>query len=751
MLSGIERRYYAHTVAQQPPEKWHLLEEHLHDTAAKAEGFASDFASAEWGCLAGLWHDLGKYSSAFQEKLLRSTENPSAPSPHVNHSSAGALYAIETFGKANAFPLAFSIAGHHAGLTNKTDLESRLQEDTACLKAARNPDIPKKLLLHAAPSSPAFLAKPKQGESREQLMRRCEFWIRMLYSALVDADFLDTEQALSHGKAESRVKNEKDGLSGYLQALENHIDRISSRAQASEVNKVRAAVLTACRSAADMPPGAFSLTVPTGGGKTLSSMDFALRHAIKYGLHRVIVVIPYTSIIEQNAEVYRDAIGPDAVIEHHSNRDTGIKEKGDELESVNYSPHELACENWDASIIVTTSAQFFDSLFSNRSSSCRKLHNIARSVVIFDEVQTFPAGLRNPILEVLQELIDHYSVSAVFCTATQPALRKEESKEGIGVRNIREIIPDPKSIFDSLRRVKVQWPENLDQPVSVEILAQRASVHKQVLVVVHRREDARKLAELMPSDTYHLSALMCPVHRSKVLNEIRERLKGKESCRVVSTQLVEAGVDVDFPVVMRAMAGLDSLAQAAGRCNREGKLRTGLFEVFVAETAPPQGILRTAFGQAKALLSENPSLDLQDPAVFPRFFKQLNQVTSGDSRRVQEARSSLSFATTADRFEFIEDQSSIPLIIPFDENASDALRRYKTAVGYQRREARRALQRYTINIYPQDVQGLQAAGAIEQCGDYFYILNETHKNIYNRKYGLLAKGDLSADPAGLIL
>jgi CRISPR-associated endonuclease/helicase Cas3 len=214
---------------------------------------------------------------------------------------------------------------------------------------------------------------------------------------------------------------------------------------------------------------------------------------------------------------------------------------------------------------------------------------------------------------------------------------------------------------------------------------------------------------------------------------------------------VEAGVDVDFPVVMRAMAGLDSLAQAAGRCNREGKLRTGLFEVFVAETAPPQGILRTAFGQAKALLSENPSLDLQDPAVFPRFFKQLNQVTSGDSKGVQEARSSLRFATTADRFEFIEDQSTASLIIPFDENANKALNSYSTAVGYQRRDARRALQRYTINIYPQDVQALQAAGAIEQCGDYFYVLKETHKNIYNKKYGLLAKGDLSADPAGLIL
>lgn len=402
-------------------------------------------------------------------------------------------------------------------------------------------------------------------------------------------------------------------------------------------------------------------------------------------------------------------------------------------------------------MIVTTSAQFFDSLFSNRSSSCRKLHNIAKSVVIFDEVQTFPAGLRNPILEVLQELIDHYCVTTVFCTATQPALRKEESKEGIGIRNIREIIPDPKSIFVSLRRVKVRWPENLEQPMSVETLAQRAAAHEQVLIVVHRREDARKLAELMPSDTYHLSALMCPVHRSKVLNEIRERLKAKEPCRVVSTQLVEAGVDVDFPVVMRAMAGLDSLAQAAGRCNREGNLESGLFEVFVAETAPPQGILRTAFGQAKALLSENPFLDLQDPAVFPRFFKQLNQVTSGDSKRVQEARSSLRFAATAERFEFIEDKSSIPLIIPFDENANDAPRGYNTAIGYQRREARRALQRYTINIYPQDVQALQTAGAIEEYGDYFYVLKETHKNIYNKKYGLLAKGDLSADPAGLIL
>jgi len=358
---------------------------------------------------------------------------------------------------------------------------------------------------------------------------------------------------------------------------------MSASADKTPVNALRHEILTACRAAAKLEPGHFSLTVPTGGGKTLSSLAFALEHAVKHNLRRVIYVIPYTSIIEQNADVFKETVGDDQVIEHHSNLD----------EDDSTSKARLSAENWDAPIIVTTSVQFFESFFAAKPSRCRKLHNIIGSVVVLDEAQLVPVEYLAPILQTMDLLNRRYRISFVISTATQPAFESREGFKGLPMNSVREIISDIPRLYANLKRVEVEIPQNWVKTTRWEELATELLKEEQVLCVVSDRKSCRNLHKLMPIGTYHLSALMCGQHRSKIITEIKQKLKEGAPVRVISTQLVEAGVDIDFPVVYRALAGLDSIAQAAGRCNREGKLtEKGRVVVFVPPKKSPPGILR---------------------------------------------------------------------------------------------------------------------------------------------------------------
>ncbi len=491
---------YAHTREGLPPQEWHRLEDHLRETARLAGSFAARFDSCEWGEQAGLWHDLGKSSTAFQEYLRDSR------SRGPDHKSAGAQYAVETLDILGHL-IAYTIAGHHGGMHDgrsdgtcldyllRRELEPWNREYSRELRGT-NPDLP-------APLAKALAARDSFG---------CAFFTRMLFSCLVDADFLDTERFLDPIRSASRPQ----WPSGLLREMDAALSDFAGRfASGGTVNCHRARVREACVVAASESSGFFSLTVPTGGGKTLSSLAFALRHAIQHDMDRVIYVVPFTSIIEQNADVFRKAMDPlrerlgqDVVLEHHSNLDTSREES---------HASRLATENWDAPLVVTTSVQFYESLFHNRPSRCRKIHRVARSVVVLDEVQTLPVHLLEPCLRALRELVRSYGTTVVLCTATQPALHRREGFR-IGLEDVHEIVPDPRALARDLRRVQV---EDLGEQ-SDAFLAERLLAEDQVLCIVNTRGHAKDLFEAvgLEGDSFHLSALMVPAHRSRVVDRI---------------------------------------------------------------------------------------------------------------------------------------------------------------------------------------------------------------------------------------
>ncbi len=736
---------YAHSLEGRPESEWEELEDHLQAVAKQAEKLAAAFEAGEWGRLAGLWHDLGKARQKFQERLRGSGES-------VEHAGVGAALAFSK-DKAAGLPLAFAIAGHHAGLADLASspeggpkaLQVRLKENRPLLDELKG-ELPAAITAAPVPSLPQRFNVDPDPAAR---FRSLELWTRFLFSALVDADFLATEEFYSPGRR-AHVE-EYDDIPTLRQRLDEHlagfVAGLSVEKRASLVNQRRAEVLAACREKAALPRGLFSLTVPTGGGKTLSAMAFALRHAERWGLRRVIVAIPFTTIIEQNAKVYAEALGERNVLEHHSALDPlAAEERNREAEL----RRRLAAENWDAPVVVTTNVQLFESLFANSPSRCRKLHRITKSVILLDEAQTLPIPYLLTVLDVLRELVEHYGCSVVLTTATQPALTRRESLPQ-GLEGVEEIIPAPADLARDLKRVRPVWPAPGDPPLSYPDLALRLQGCEQALAVVHLRKDARSLAELLPEEgTFHLSALMCPAHRSERLAEIRERLQSAGPCRLVSTQLIEAGVDIDFPVVYRCLGGLDSLAQAAGRCNREGRLLPQLGEVifFRAETQPPPGIPRKGLAVVEEMLSELDGwIDLDDPDVYDRYFRKLYLLCEKDPEGIQALRQGLCFASVARKLRLIEDATEA-VVVPYGkaEERLAALRRD----GPDRLRLR-ALQPFTINIRRRTVSTLMTAGALETVVDGVNALTPAFHHLYDRRFGLIVEDDPLPDPERLVV
>jgi CRISPR-associated endonuclease/helicase Cas3 len=693
---------YAHSLRDRPTSEWQPLEEHLAFTADLAEQYASSYAPG-WGRLAGLWHDLGKYQPAFQRYIGADPEEHCESAGRTAHSGAGALLARVN----QCYPLAFVIAGHHAGLCNKEALKARLEREGTALDESRRGGIPPGVEAHQRPSGPAGI------KTKQQLA----LWTRMIFSALVDADYIDTERFYQP----DLVRGAFPALPALEASLSLFLDTLQTQVDASPVNEMRRRILNSCLLAASEPPGLFSLTVPTGGGKTYASLAFALRHAVQWSKRRIIVVIPYTSILEQTAAAFRRALAgnEDTVVEHHSNLDP-------DRESAR---HKLACENWDAPIVVTTSVQFFESLYANRTSRCRKLHNVADSVVVFDEVQTFPANLLDPVRHVLRELAANYNSTLVFCTATQPAL-------GLPAR---EIVPDVQGEFGVVRhRCSVRFPST-PEPVTWESLAAEIRAEPRVLAIVHRRADAEALASLVGEDCLHLSARMCALHRTQVLARVKAQ---PGACRLIATQLVEAGVDLDFPVVYRAMAGADSLAQAAGRCNREGRGR-GELRIFQAPTQPPPGILRKALATAQSLQREN-LLDLSNPQTFPEYFRRLYAYSELDPG-VLAAEDALNFEDSARLFRLIDD-SGAPVLAPF----ADWQQRLNSAQYSPSRTAYRRLQPVTVSLYPNEISTLRGVGALYEALPGLYAVTQPYVHVYDLRFGFRWQGTPNAEPESLI-
>lgn len=747
---GVEEYFYAHTIAGQPPEKWQFLEVHLREVAKLAAEFASVYDAADWAYCAGLWHDVGKYQREFQERLRGSRVS-------VEHSGAGAALA-HMRDKSNGLALAFAIAGHHAGLANPIEsgpgfpspLEKRLQENKKVLQDLL-PTIPTEIQNCPFPVLPPRL-RPGPGfkQSEEEMKRTTELWVRFVFSALVDADRLNTEAFVEPSRP--LLRSGFSAIKDLRKALDTFVGKKSRGKNKGSVavKAARMSVLRQCREAAKCEPGLFSLTAPTGSGKTLSSMSFALRHAERWGHRRIIVVIPYTSIIEQNAKEYGDALGDHNVVEHHSNLDPEQqkREKGEELTA----RLGLAAENWDAPVIVTTTVQFFESLFSNNPSRCRKLHNIADSVIILDEVQTLPPRFLLSITDVLSELALHYRCSAVLSTATPPALARRENFPQ-GLQNVRPIVRDSDVLNAQLQRVEYSWPNMDSAPMDWPSLASEMSEHSQLLAIVHRRLDARLLAQelmkIVPCDSvFHLSALMCPLHRSDVLARIKERLAERTQCCLISTQLIEAGVDVDFRVVYRCLGGVDSIVQAGGRCNREGRLERGTVFVFRAPTSPPPGTPRRALQVTESLLREySGQLNLTATETFDKYFRMLYAAEDLDAEKIQVQRQGFNFASVGRDFKLIEDGYSVPIIVPYGESL-DRL------VGIRRngptRETLRGIQRFIVNIYRDAFSHLRQAGALEEVSENVFALAGPFHRQYDPVYGLLIDEKLTADPEALI-
>lgn len=745
-----ESSHFAHSRSDRPRHEWHLLDGHLRDTAMAASTAAAKWGAGDLGYLAGLWHDLGKYAPDWQKFLVEVGEdapvlgeeqpgNLPARRHGPDHSTAGAVHALRRFGdtKRIGVALQFVIAGHHGGLADLTALRERVKKpekigryETSVAEAP--PDL---LSPSGDPKPPAFLLTPT---SKERVERRFDTLVRMLFSALVDADYLDTERFFDAGegdRARIAARRRWRRLEEYWPPLESHLVRLASQPPTRVVEQ-RRRVLTWCLEGAKGPRGAYTLTVPTGGGKTLSSLAFAVRHALHHGLERVVVAVPFISILDQTADVFRDVFAPvlgePVLVEHHSNVVT-------EHDTV---VNRLASENWDAPLVVTTQVQLFESLFSNRPRDCRKLHRLANSVVVLDEVQTLPAEVLAPILDQLQELKAHYGVSLLLTTATQPALHTR----GLGPKVFEGLDPIPQEIvpaaeigalFDTLSdRVEVAWPHD-DSAVAWSNVAGRVAECRQVLAIVHTRADARTLWEecrkLGVEWVIHLSALMCPAHRRAALRNVRDRLQAGLTCRVVSTSLVEAGVDVDFPVVFRAMAGLESLAQSAGRCNREGHLPRGTFHVFNAPSEPP-GLLALHREVAVIMRRADPGLQLMRPDTFRVYFDRLYAMKGLDSKGIQALRQGLCFQTTAQRFRMI-DESGATVFVPYREEgrrAIDEFRRFGPSL-----ERYRALQPFSVSVHPATLRELQDRGAVDTLHSSATVLISGAD--YDENLGLLAR------------
>jgi CRISPR-associated endonuclease/helicase Cas3 len=665
------------------------LVDHLQGVSRKAGEFASAFGGSDAGRLAGLWHDLGKYTQSFQH-LIRSENGVEA---HIepeegaerNHSSAGALHATRstTHSRELSSALSFIIAGHHAGLDDLPKLKARLNRDEALLGHVLTSQwhVPEEILAGVDAALPTWLKAEKAN------IHRYEMWIRMTFSALCDGDFLDTESFYDAAKGE--VRQTWKSLGDLKPILANYVNGLERGSSTSEVNGVRKELRAAVLDNAALSPGFFTLSIPTGGGKTLTGLEFAMHHASAHDLRRVVVAIPFTSIIEQNAAVYRQALGENAVLEHHSS--VAVERET--------SKTRLASENWDAPIIVTTTVQLFESLFAHKTSACRKLHRLARSVIVLDEAQTLPPRMLAPILDALKTLVSDYGASVVFCTATQPAFNRRENF-AVGIENARELVPSSIKAFERLRRVKVVWPKSRDKESWPEF-AKKLVSHQNVLAIVHLRKDAQELIQQVDladdsKNAFHLSALMCPAHRSEVLAAVKARMKSGLATRVIATQLIEAGVDIDFPVVYRAFAGFDSLAQAAGRCNREGKLSEGQLYVFWPPTNPPKGVLRLASNEAQSLFNEqNGEVDLFNPEIFSKYFARLYGAANLDEAGIQERRAKLMFREVSKAFALIENDWAAPVVVRW-RGVDEPLARL--IYGGANRETWRALQRFTVNV-----------------------------------------------------
>ncbi len=683
-------KYYAHSGRLEDQSDWQLLPDHLEATARLAAERGAMPELPKTASMAGLFHDFGKYDPDFA-RVLRG-ENIL-----VDHSTAGAsalLARVPGELRPVAEAVAYATLGHHAGLPDRRggggSLDARIEAFTdqidPAITAAIAPDF------RAAAEELKALMRPSAAAAFDLSVA-----VRMLFSCLVDADFRDTEDF--YARLEKRVPARdwpslQELLPGWIARFDAHMAGFPAT---GELNQLRAGILSHVRSGADMAPGLFTLTVPTGGGKTLASMGFALDHAARHGHRRIIYAIPYTSIIDQTAAIFRDLFG-DNVLEHHAAIET------EKPGSQGRDKMRLAMEDWAAPLVVTTNVQLFESLFAARPARCRKLHNIAGSVIVLDEAQCLPRKLLAPTLRMIDVLAAHYGCSIVLCTATQPAFDSRQLKSGGLPLEGRELAPDPQGLATRLRRARIVRAGPMDDAMLLDAL----SAAPQGFVIVNNRTHALALfrdgMEAEVAGLIHLTTRQYPAHRREILLDIRARLAAGQPCRLIATSLIEAGVDLDFPVGWRAEAGLDSCVQAAGRVNRNGTRDIDASRLTVFSPVGygmPAEIRSLADAMMRVAARHD---DLLSPGAIRDWFEEVYW-TAGPNRLGQPMADRFKFATSGTDFPFrsiageyrMIDSPMVPVIIPGDDTA-------RMAVGDLGRSdipsgaIARRLQAYTVQI-----------------------------------------------------
>lgn len=686
--------------------------DHQQSVSLLASRFAGEFGMVEWGRVLGLLHDKGKEKKAFQQHIIKESGLDSTVKVEgdYRHAYVGALIAKTLFPKQHLL-IDNALMGHHRGLYDDGDMKEVLKlqmpDDVTIEEINARLEVP-------------WLEKPKDIHHLE----------RMLYSCLVDADFLDTEVFMQ--PEQSKLRGNHESLKVLEGKLEAYLSGLKKNAPDTEVNRIRNEVQQWCIKESKKGSGFYSLTVPTGGGKTLSSVLWAIKHAVKNDLKRIIIAIPYTSIITQTASVLRSIFGEENVLEHHSNVDhTAFDDK--ELSQT----LKLATENWDYPIIVTTNVQLFESLFSNKPSDCRKLHNIAKSVLILDEVQTLPIEFLGPIIDTFDTLKRVFGVSILFTTASQPKLKgKIQGTNPLvtidGLSEIHEIVPRSANLHDRLRRVELEFEESRK---NYDEIAEDLSQHPRVLCIVNTRKDAKELYSRLPKDgiCLHLSRMMCPNHVMETIDRIKSALKDPSNAiiRVVATQLIEAGVDIDFPVVFRQEAGLDSILQAAGRCNREGKLEMGKAFVFGFQKPLPRGFM-TQTNNARIGMGKDH--DWFSPEAMEAYFRQLySRVDSFDKVSIKDLlyKPEMQFETAASEFQLIDDNTTA-VIVNWKDSMDLVERLKKEGVTYS---LMKALSHYSVNVRNNDLKKLTDAGVVEEVLEGVYVVGDPI--FYDKEVGLI--------------
>ncbi len=700
-------------------------DEHSQGVARLAEQFAAEFGFGEWGRIMGLLHDKGKEQPEFQRYIKHQSglsTDKNAPSK-VQHAYVGALL-MRNFQK-TGWLMSFPVYGHHSGL-----------HDFGEQRELFNRQLP------AGIATGCSLAEPKLPAGFKPTPNDVHHLVRMLYSCLVDADFLDTEAFMN--AEQSALRNGKKTLAELKPMLDKYLNQLAQGAEATPVNAIRAKIQASCLEAANGAPGFYSLTVPTGGGKTLSSLVWAINHAITHHKKRIIIVIPYTSIITQTARILAGIFGTENVLEHHSNADF----HSDLDDDVNKMAR-LATENWDYPIVVTTNVRLFESMHSNRPGVCRKLHNICNSVMILDEVQTFPAELLQPILDALNSYQRLFATSVLFTTASMPAIGKSDWEEFIsgnkleGITRVTDIVPASWQLHKQLKRTQIIFDDG--KPQSIPELVLEISRHERVLCIVNTRDTAREIFEHLPNDghNYHLSKMMHANHISATLNKIQGELKQPGTIRVVATQLVEAGVDFDFPVVYRERIGLDSIIQAAGRCNREGKLQLGEVHVFALANKRLPGVMNTA---NDARLNMPANLDVQSPEAmheyFLQFYRRVGSFDEHGLRSLYMHPKEISFKELSLKFKYIDDKDQIGIVIDCPATHKIIAQLQNDAITYA---GFAVLSRHTVAVgrHNKVFSKLKETGQLIQLGEDLYAVNARH---YDAQVGLRYNNELIVKP-----